>query len=256
MTTGSVPVIFDRVARRQRRDRAGGAARDELEAHIRDLVLERLDAVKRGFDTALVVNTGGGLLADALQMRTMHVTETDIGPRTSGRRRAICGDEDRLDLPAATFDLIVIPWGLDTVDDLPGALLLARRALRPDGLLLAVLVGAPSLPMLRASVAVADGDRAVARIHPQIDVRAAGDLLARVGLSLAVADTETLTLGYRSAARLIEDLRAVGATNVLAERHPVSRRWLAAQAKAFAEPAERTLETITLIVLTGWAPPQ
>lgn len=247
------PRIFDRVARRLRRDRAGGTARADLERHIAQLIAERLDTVKRDFSRALVIGTGSGAMAAMLAERGLIADETDHGPRTAAARRAPCCDEDAVTVAPASYDLIVAPWGLDSVDDLPGALILARRALRPGGLYLAVMAGAPSLVALRRAVAAADGEHAVARMHPLVDVRAGGDLLVRAGFVLPVADTETLSLAYRDVGKLVDDLRAVGATSVLAERHAVGRAWRARLAAAFGEPGTRTIETVTLLVLTGWA---
>ena len=254
--SGAPPAIFDRPARRLRRDRIGGAAALTFERHVADLIEERIAAVTRPFARALVINTGLGVLAERLAERGMAVTATEAGTRLAAKQHAIWCDEDALTVTLAAFDLVIAAAGFDTVDDLPGALLLARRSLAPDGMFLGVIAGAPGLPVLRRAVTMADGDRAVARIHPQIDVRAAGDLLVRAGFTLAVADAETVQLGYREVGALIGDLRAIGGTNVLVQRHGVDRRWRAGLADAFADQAGadgRVVETATLLVLTGWA---
>lgn len=251
-------MIFDRDARRHRRDRLARGANSSLEQEVADELGERLGAVKRPFSTALVINSGDGHMASVLRGRGIAVTETDHGRRFAARAGAILCDEDRLDVPSASFDLVVMPCGLDTVDDVPGALIAARRALREGGLFFACLIGAPSLPVLREAVAAADAseDRGIARVHPQIDVRAAGDLLVRAGFKLPVADAETLKLSYPSLDRLIQDVRHSGLTNVLADRRGVSRHWrntarAAFQAKANAKG--QIIETVTLLVLTGWS---
>lgn len=253
------PLIFDRAARRLRRDRMARGGESPLEAGVAQELLERLDLVTRSFDHALVINTGTRLLADGLRTRGLTVDETDHGPVFADVAQGVCCDEDRLHVAPASYDLVIMPSGLDTVDDVPGALIAARTALRPGGLFLACLIGAPSLPVLRgvASDVDATEGRAVARFHPQIDVRAAGDLLARTGFALPVADNETLSLAYPSCDRLIGDLRRSGLTNLLAERHPVTRGWLKAVGTRFMEPSGedgRVIETVTLLVLTGWAP--
>ena len=255
--TAPPPAIFDRAARRLRRDRIAGQV-SPLDDHIAEMLAERIDAVVRPFERALVVNTGSGAVAAMLHVRGISVDATDHGAHFADLAGGVQVDEDRLN-PASQYDLVVIPWGLDTVDDLPGALILARRALCPDGLFLACFPAAPSLPSLRHAASQADAatGKAVARLHPQIDVRAAGDLLVRAGFSLPVADAETLRLSYLSLDRLIDDLRAAGSTNVLATRHPLNRQWLDAARTAFATLAEadgRTRETVTLVTLTGWAP--
>jgi SAM-dependent methyltransferase len=236
----SVPEIFDRAARRVRRRRASGSG--FFAATMAADLFERLDMVQRHFPNALIIGTAPPLAAG--------LTERGIG------YDIYQGEEDRLDAGEAQFDLILSSGTLDTVADLPGALLLMRRALKPDGLLLANFAGAPSLPALRAAVVAADGGQAVARLHPQVDVRSAGDLLVRAGFALPVADLDTLDVSYASLGRLLTDLREGAATNVLATRYPVSRRWLAAADAAFTQvgDGDRTHETLSFITLTGWAP--
>ena len=144
---------------------------------------------------------------------------------------------------------------LDTVNDLPGALVQIRRALRPGGLFLGAFAGAGSLPKLRAAFRTADPG--AARIHPQIDVRAAGDLLHRTGFALPVADVEGLTARYADLPALIRDLRGMAATNVLADRSPLSRATYAAAATAFAaqaDPDGRVAERFEIVFMTGWSP--
>jgi len=253
------PLIFDRTARRLRRDRMAKNGLSPLEAGIASELLERLDLVTRSFDHALVINTGGRLLADGLKKRGVTVDETDHGPVFADAAQGVCCDEDRVHVTPGTYDLVIMPSGLDTVDDVPGALIAARTGLKPGGLFLACLIGSPSLPVLRgvaSDVDAAEG-RAVARFHPQIDVRAAGDLLARTGFALPVADNEVLSLSYPSFDRLFGDLRGSGLTSLLAERHPVTRHWLNAVITRFAGLSGedgRIHETVTLLILTGWAP--
>jgi SAM-dependent methyltransferase len=237
----AVPEIFDRHARRLRRSRARspGFFAETMTADL----FERLDMVQRTFARALVIGDSP-LLLEGLKARGIvaeHYT----------------GEEDRLDVDGAQFDLILSSGTLDTVADLPGALLLMRRALKPDGLLLANFAAAPSLTALRAAIAVADADTGVARLHPQVDVRSAGDLLVRTGFALPVADLDTVDIAYKSLGRLLADLRAAAATNVLARRYPVSRGWLASVDAAFTAQGDdngRTHETLSYVTLTGWAP--
>lgn len=236
---------------------ARGAA-SPLEQGISDELLERLDAVTRSFASALVINTGNGIFAASLRDRGMAVAETDHGSVFATRAWGMQCDEDRLTVMPRNYDLVVMPSGLDTVDDVPGALIAARRALHPGGLFLGCLIGAPTLPVLRDALRAvdADEDRAVARLHPQIDVRGGGDLLVRSGFALPVADAETLRLSYRSLDKLFADIRSTGLGNVLNQRERASRRWLAAARAAFARTAGAdgtTIETVTLLILTGWA---
>ena len=239
----NVPEIFDRNARQFRRNRIKGDG-FFAETMTSDL-LDRLDSVQRTFSNALVIGDQLRLNAE-LDKRGIAYT-------------AYVGDEDRLAKPDAPYDLILSSGTLDTVADLPGALLLMRRALKPDGLLLANFAAAPSLTALRSAIAVADAghSNAVARIHPQVDVRSAGDLLVRAGFALPVADLDTLDVAYSSLGRLLTDLREAAATNVLAQRYAVSHHWLTATEAAFAALASadgRTHETLSYITLTAWAP--
>jgi SAM-dependent methyltransferase len=250
------PEIFDRAARRQARDRAapGFAAHDFLRAAMLDGIAERLNAVKRDFADVLDLGCFDGAFMPPPGAR---VARVDAGYAFARAGGGVQADEDRLPFADGCFDLVVSAGVLDTVNDLPGALALARRVLRPDGLFLGAFVGGNSLPALRAALRVADGERAVARLHPQVDVRSAGDLLVRAGLTLPVADVETLTVRYGGIGRLLDDLRGMGARNVLAERHALTRGALARAAAAFADAADadgRTSERFDLVFLTGWSP--
>jgi hypothetical protein len=145
---------------------------------------------------------------------------------------------------------------LDSVNDLPGALTLVRRMLRPDGVFIGALLGGETLSTLRSLLLTAEGDRPAARTHPRVDVRSAGDLLVRAGFAMPVADIETLTVRYASLFTLLADLRGMGATSLL-PRAPLARRTLAAAADAFAASADadgRLAERFDIIFLTGWAP--
>jgi len=248
---------FDRSLRRLRRNRAGDSA--WLETRIADELAERLDLVARRFESALVLG-GSRTLADLMRARGIKVMHADAGARLS--TGGVQCDEDRLPFADGAFDLVVAAGALDTVNDLPGALVLIRRALQPDGLFLAAFAGAGSLPSLRAALAAADeaeGKGASPRIHPQVDVRAAGDLLGRAGFALPVADSERLNVRYASLLPLVRDLRAIAATNILAARarRPIGRLGLAAAIADFesrAEPDGRTAERFEIIHLSGWAP--
>ena len=254
---------FDRSLRRRRRDRA--AARfgdaDYLHRLAADELLERLDLVTRPFTRALDIGCAGSHLTERLRARGLEVTSVDAGFRFASAAGGVQGDEDRLPFADGAFDLVVSVGALDTVNDLPGALILARRALRPDGLFLGAFAGAGSLPRLRSAMLAADAAEGGAspRIHPQIDVRAAGDLLARAGFALPVADAEGVDVRFPHLMALVQDLRAMGATNILAERsrRPIGRPGLAAAFADFAaaaEPDGRTRERFEIVHLSGWAP--
>lgn len=206
-----------------RRDRAALATDDSrfLLRRAADELLARLDLVARPFGAALDLGCGDSYLADRLRARGLTVTAVDAGARFAERAGGRQEDEDRLPFSASSFDLAVSVGAFDTVNDLPGALVQVRRALRPDGLLLAAFAGAGSLPRLRESLRAAEaaeGLGASPRLHPQIDVRAAGDLLTRAGFALPVADTDRVEVRYPGLSALIADLRGMAATNILVSR--------------------------------------
>lgn len=253
--------IFDRNLRRLRRDRVAPhfARHSFLRDAIVEGLLDRLDLVKRDFAHALDLGTADGSLARALRARGIEVTAGDAGARFAGQGMQF--DEDRLPFEPESFDLIVSAGVLDSVNDVPGALIQCRRALKPDGLFLAGFVGAGSLAWLRRALLEADqaaGGAIPQRVHPLIDVRAAGDLLARAGLVLTVADSESLAVGYSDPIRLLADLRGMAGTNMLAgEKRPLTRGRLAHLGQAFAQaagPDGRLRERFELVFMTGWAP--
>lgn len=255
----SAPEIFDRHRRRARRDRAAAtfSAHDFLHARMADELLDRLDSVQRPFTRALDLGCLDGKVGRVLRARGLSVVSADPGFRFARKACGVQCDEDRLPFADASFDLVVACGGLDQVNDLPGALLLIRRALRPDGLFLGAFVGAGSLARLRAVLLGAE-EHAAARIHPQIDVRSAGDLLARAGFALPVADGERVTVRYASLFALTADLRGTAATSLLAgSTPPLTRSALARATEQFASAADpdgKTGETVEIVYLLGWAP--
>ena len=247
--------IFDRPARRLRRDRAADGYPDH--SFLRDVMveglLERLDAVKRAFTDVLDI----GVPDRSLVVPGARIARVDPGFRFAQAAGGVQGDEERLPFADGSFDAVLSAGVLDQVNDLPGALTLIRRVLRPDGLFLGAFLGGGSLPALRAALRIAEGERPAARLHPQIDVRSAGDLLMRAGFALPVADIETFDVRYASFGRLLDDLRGMAASNILIGRSAMTRGTLARTAAAFAAaagPDGRTTERFSIVFLTGWAP--
>lgn len=164
-------------------------------------------------------------------------------------------DEEK-PIPGGPFDLITSVARLDTVNDLPGALIHLRNALAPGGLMIAQLLGAGSLPMLRKIMLTADGDRPAARIHPQVDNRAATALLERAGFARQVVDSATIKASYRSFDRLIADLREQALTSVLVSPAPYLGKAGLARARAAFDAQKdsegRVTETFEILTLTGW----
>ena len=243
--------IFDQQLRRLRRDRAARAYEPFLRDAMIDGIHDRLGAVQRQFRDVLDLGCADGSFA----VPGAAITRLDAGAAFARMAGGQQGEEDQPHFPDASFDLIVSAGVLDTVNDLPGALALARRALRPDGLFLAAFLGGSTLATLRS--VLREVEPGAARTHPQIDVRAAGDLLVRAGFALPVADVETLDVRYASILGLVRDLRGTAETNLLRTTVPLSRVTFAAAAQAFAEradPAGRTAERFDIVFATGWAP--
>lgn len=256
---------FDRSLRRLRRDRAARSPHeaDYLHRLAADELLDRLDIVKRDFADVLDLGCGEGYLTGRLRDRGLAVTPADAGALFAARAGGSQCDEDRLPFGPRSFDLVTSVGVLDSVNDLPGALIQIRHVLRPDGLFLGAFLGAGSLGRLRAACYAADeaeGRPASAHVHPQIDVRAAGDLLTRAGLVLPVADSHGVDIRFSSLTDLVADLRAMAGTNLLATRarQPFGRVGLAAASAEFARhagPDGKTAERIEILYVTGWSPP-
>ncbi|HEX8622233.1 MAG TPA: methyltransferase domain-containing protein [Allosphingosinicella sp.] len=251
---------FDRRLRRLRRERAARRfpEADYLHRLMADELIERLDLVTRDFRRALDLGCAGGYLTRRLRERGLDVVACDSGAAFARAAGGVQADEDRLPFADGSFDLVVSAGSLDSVNDLPGALLLIRRALRPDGLFLGAFAGAGSLPRLKRAMLAADSVEAGAapRIHPQIDVRAAGDLLTRAGFALPVVDAQPVDVRFSALLDLVRDLRAMAATNILAarSRRPLGRHALAAAIADFEDGPGKTTERFEILHLLGWAP--
>jgi SAM-dependent methyltransferase len=256
----NVPRIFDEKLRIRRRDRAVATFPDHdfLYAAMAEDMLDRLGDVTRSFSRALVIGCPDDRLAQALAKLGCSVSCADPGPAWAQRSGGDLIREDALPYAAASFDLILCCGTLDAINDLPGALIALNRALEPDGLLLMSFVGAGSLPRLRAALLAADGDRPAQRIHPQVDVRAFGDLLARAGFAMPVVDQQRLDVRYGSLFRLLADLRGMGAAQCLASPPPpLTRAGLARAAEQFALAADedaRVTEQFMILHGSGWHP--
>lgn len=260
-----VPKLFDRVLllQRQRRAAAGDPATFLLERAAEDLA-DRLGAIQRQFADVLDFGTPGPdaaavVLSHPGVQRVTSLME-DIDPDNPSERAI---DLENPGLAPESYDCIVSLLALQTINDLPGVLMQLRRALRPDGLLLAALIGGETLHELRAALVTAEDEiigGASPRVAPFADVRAMGQLLQRAGFALPVVDSEAVTVRYGSALDLMIDLREMGATNILVDRSrkPLRRRVLMRAAEIYAErfsdPDGRVRATFETIWLSGWAP--
>ncbi|WP_432787403.1 methyltransferase domain-containing protein [Novosphingobium rhizosphaerae] len=259
-TNPAPPVIFAPQRRLAQRARMRRLAQRPDAAHfladdmIEDM-LDRLSFLRHSPKTALVIGDVRGALATALVAQGVAVTRADPAPLPGET-----GVEQEAPLPFAQgFDLIAVLGTLDTVNDLPGALVHLRRALAPDGLAMMSFTAAGSLPALRGVMLAADAERPAPRVHPQVDVRAGGQLLQRAGFADPVIDSRSLAVRYRSLKRLVQDLREQGLSNCLARPGaPLGKSALARAQQAFAEMADadgRVTETFEILTLSGWAKP-
>jgi hypothetical protein len=233
------------VRRRLRRLQARGDAPSYLLDDMIEDVLERLAFLRVRPARALVIGDWSGSLAESHAKQGADVTQADPAD----------GFDEERPYPVGGFDLIVSLGTLDTANDLPGALILLRQALAVGGLAIVSIMGAGSLPRLRAAMLAADGDRPAPRLHPMVDVRAGGQLLQRAGFGDPVVDSRGLDASFRSLPRLVADIRAQGLSNVLHHRGPPLTRaqWLRAQAAFAAAGSDgRTVEHFEILTLSGW----
>ncbi len=257
------PRLFDRKLLRRRLARAlDQGAPDFLIARAAEDLEDRLSTIKREFPRALDLGTPSAHFARALTTPKRPAplrAALALRPEEQGLR--LVADEEALPFAPASLDLVVSGLALQWVDDLPGVFAQVRRALAPDGLFLACMVGGVSLCELRQALIEAESEMsggASLQIAPFVDMRDLGGLLQRAGFALPVTDVDSFTLRYDSMLALCAELHKMGAGNALRTRRPLSRRTLlrAAEiyAQKFSDPDGRVRATIEIIWLSGWAP--
>ncbi len=252
--SNAAPILFDRALLRARQKRA---EKQEVATFLLDRVAEdmaeRLHVVLRDFTKTVDIGSPGDRLRAALTTRVGQVTRIDLPDLES----------EPLPLAPGSIDLAVSGLALQFVNDLPGVLAQIRRALKPDGLLLAAMTGGETLTELRQSFAAAEAEcegGVSPHVAPAADLRDVGALLQRAGFALPVIDVDRIMVRYDNAFALMQDLRRMGATNVLAERRrlPTRRATLLRMAQIygerFADPDGRIRATFDVIWLSGWAP--
>lgn len=248
------PCLFDRALLRERQARAlrQGAAPFLLERVAEDMA-ERQRAVLREFSDAADLGTPGDQVRIALGDSVRRWRAVDLP----------VSESEPLLLAPASVDLAVSALALQFVNDLPGVMAQVRRALKPDGLFLAAIVGGDTLTELRQSFAAAEAEvegGVSPRVAPFADLRDLGGLLQRAGFALPVTDVDRIVVRYDNAFALMQDLRRMGATNVLNERRrtPSRRatfvRMAQIYAERFADPDGRIRATFDIVCLSGWAP--
>lgn len=246
------------VRQRKRRAKATFRYASFLHERVAADLADRLEAIPRPFPRVLALG-GGGLFSEEiaarpdLAARIGHVIEADLAEI----------DPEHLPFAAQSFDLIVSPLALHWVNDLPGALIQLRLALKPDGLLVASLFGGETLHELRLSLLEAESELtggAGPRVAPFADLQDVAGLLQRAGYALPAADRDVVAVRYGEPMRLLADLRAMGETAALSERSPrgLSRRILARAfeiyRERFSDDENRVRATFEILTATGWAP--
>jgi SAM-dependent methyltransferase len=247
----AAPILFDRALLRARLDRArrNGPVTFLLDRAREDLE-ERLQAVTRGFSDVAEISTPDELLRKPLADRFRSIARVDLDR------------SETLRLQPESLDLAVSVLAFQFVNDLPGVLAQIRRALKPDGLLLAAMIGGDTLTELRQSFAAAEAEcegGVSPRVAPFADLRDVGALLQRAGFALPVTDVDRVTVRYESPLALMHDLRRMGATNPMLERsrRPLGRstlrRMMEIYAERFADADGRIRATFEIVWLSGWA---
>lgn len=270
MTQHTSPLIFDRAQRARQRLRA---ARGDFAHHgflfeaAAERLVDRLDDIARSFPLALELGSHTGQLRDVLgdHPKIGTLVQGDaceaMAAQNSGLR-VVC-EEEALPFASEKFDIGLSVLGLSAVNDLPGALVQLRHALKPDGLLLTMLFGGQTLHELRdvlnrATAEIEGG--ATPYVSPFVDVRDAGALLQRAGFSLPVIDSEPLTVSYENMFKLMHDLRGMGEGNaLLARRKHFAKRSVFMRAaelyqQDYADDEGRITATFELVTLTAWSP--
>jgi len=249
----TAPILFDRALLRARQERAQkqGPVTFLLDRVAEDIG-DRLLAVTRKFADVADIWSPGELLRQPIADRFASIA-----------RLSLESESEKLPLQPESLDLVVSALALQFVNDLPGVLAQIRRALKPDGLLLAAMIGGDTLTELRQSFAAAEAELeggVSPRVAPSADLRDIGALLQRAGFALPVTDVDRVVVRYDSAFALMHDLRSMGSTNILVERRrmPTRRatmlRMAQVYAERFADPDGRIRATFDVIWLSGWAP--
>ncbi len=259
----TAPQVFDRAVVRARRTRSDLSQFGFLHTHVAQEISDRLMAVERRFERALIMGERGGTFSSTeAGQQIPHAFSTDLAA-SGDVRLSFIADEEYLPIATSTLDLVVAPLTLHATNDLPGALVQIRYALKPDGFFVGTLFGGNTLHELRAVLNEAEIETTGGlspRIAPFAEVRDAGHLLQRAGFALPVSDTDSLAVRYSSFFDLLRDLRGMGEANALTERRkvPLRRETLARAAEAYADRFSdsdgKLRATFELIYLSGWAP--
>lgn len=271
--------IFDRNLKRKQRDRAAWLMRpkDSFIDAVAENLLDRLEDCRKSFPTALCLGGsleavrrligGRGAIEKLIMMDTSHdmlksckdSMEKDVFDKNM-ETSFVLGDEEFLPMQENSLDLVISSLALHWTNDLPGAMIQSRLALKPDGLFLAAILGGETLKELRIACTIAQMEREGGispRLSPLAQVRDAGNLLTRAGFTLPGVDVDEYVVKYNSVLELIEHLRAMGETNALFQRKKMLNRETALATAAiyesmFGEDDGTIPATFQVIYMTGW----
>lgn len=270
--------IFDRDLKRKHRDRAAWlmGEKDVFVDSVAENLLDRLEDCKRTFPTALCLGGSSEAVRRLLRGRggierlimmdmsfdmVKHLRDSDRNiPDDKLETSFVVGDEEFLPVKESSLELVISCLGLHWTNDLPGAMIQCRLALKPDGLFLAAVLGGETLKELRIACTIAQMEREGGispRLSPLVQVRDAGNLLTRAGFTLPGVDVDEYTVRYNSALELIEHLRSMGETNALMQRNIILKRETALATAAvyesmFGAEDGTVPATFQVIYMTGW----
>jgi len=261
--------LFDRSLLRRRRARFAGemGEHEALLSHVAAEIADRIGAILRDFPLALDLGAYHGVLGRAVAALPSvgEIIYAESVPALAARcpRPSVVCDEELLPFKDESLALVVSGLALHRVNDLPGALIQIRRALRPDGLFLGAALGSSSLKELRHALIEAEAELhggASPRIAPFADVRQYGALLQRAGFALPVTDAELLMVTYPTPRDLMREIRALGGGNVMAARRkePLPRGTLERAEEIYRSrygtPEGKIAASFEIVYLSGWAP--
>ncbi len=261
--------IFDRRLQRHwlGRHRAVIRAGDFLRLQVAEDLADRLSVVARRFEHGLLIGAGAMAAAPVLtqtrKIERLTIGEPAFALAQGSSSPTVVLDGEVLPFASQSFDLVVSLLDLQQVNDLPGALVQLRHILKPDGLLLASVIGGASFAELARAFAIAESEAlggVSPHVAPMVDVRDLGQLLQRAGFALPVADLDRLSLTYASPLALMRELKGLGLGNALIARskRPLRRGVLAALDSAYrgesSGPDGRIAATIEILTATAWSP--
>ncbi|XP_008795315.1 putative methyltransferase At1g22800, mitochondrial [Phoenix dactylifera] len=270
--------IFDRDLKRKQRDRAAWlmGGKDDFVDAVAENLLDRLEDCTKTFPTALCLGGSSEAIRRLLrghggvEKLIMMDTSFDMVKRLKDSEKKfpnnnletffVVGDEEFLPIKESSVELVISCLGLHWTNDLPGAMIQCRLALKPDGLFLAAILGGETLKELRIACTVAQMEREGGispRLSPLAQVRDAGNLLTRAGFTLPGVDVDEYTVRYDSALELVEHLRAMGETSALLQRSTILKRDTALATAAvyqsmFGAEDGSVPATFQVIFMTGW----